>query len=440
MASQPHWIKAIRHAALSDIGLRRANNQDSYAVKIASTARQWLDRGHLFVVADGMGAHVAGEVASSLATETVTQSYLKRLHEPAAQALVHAVYDAHRVIREKSRREDAYRDMGTTCDAFAMTPQGLLVAHVGDSRVYRLRGNVNGSVIEQLTFDHSLVWEVCVATNLPFDQAPSYIPKNQITRSLGPTEKLVVDLEGPFPIAVGDVFLACSDGLSGQVTDREIGELLAVFASGIALNSAQPDVAAETLVNLANLRGGPDNITMVIAQATQSNQATEEVEEELRMPLSYMLTALASLLLGVGTPVGFLMGQPLIGGGLAAAAVAALLYFLISAKKFLFEPSPFQATQQAIPQAMSSRGKGPYTRTTCTPSAGFAAQLARILQELRQATSSQQFVIKSPEADRCERQAHEAVKAENPIEAIRNFCMAINHLMRELKKLNVKKG
>ena len=413
-----HWKKGIRYAALSDIGLRRANNQDSYAVKIAATARQWLDRGHLFIVADGMGAHVAGEVASHLAAETVVQSYLKRMHEPPQQALVQAVYDAHRIIREKSRREDAYRDMGTTCDAFAMTPQGLLIAHVGDSRVYRLRGQM----IEQLTFDHSLVWEVCMATNLPFDQAPSYIPKNQITRSLGPTEKLVVDLEGPFPIAVGDIFLGCSDGLSGQVSDREIGELLVVFP---------PDIVAETLVNLANLRGGPDNITMVIVQATESTENSQEVDEEMQIPLSSWLAIGGTALFGLGAVVGFLTNNTLLGGLLAVAAVGALIFFFSSTKKFLLEASPFLGAPPS--------GKGPYTKTVCTPSAEFAASLAKILQELRQATEGHQFVIKSTEADRHEHDAIKAGRAGDQAGAIRNYSLAINHLMRELKKLSTKK-
>ncbi len=426
MATEIVWKKSLRHATQSDIGLRRANNQDSFAVKLASTARQWLDRGHLFVVADGMGAHVAGEVASHLATETVVQSYLKHTNEPIAPALVQAVYDAHHVIKEKGRREDAYRDMGTTCDAFAMTPQGLLIAHVGDSRVYRMREQT----IEQLTFDHSLVWEVCVATKIPFNQAPSYIPKNQITRSLGPTEKLVVDLEGPFPIAAGDVFLACSDGLSGQVHDREIGELLCVFAANTASNAAL-EAAAETLVNLANLRGGPDNITMVIAQATQNKQAEQEVDDEMRMPLSSLLSALSSLLTGLAALACFLIGQSLIGGILAVAAVVALLSFLVSAKHILFS-SPFQVT--------APHGKGPYTRSACLPSAEFAANLAQILTELRQATQNKQFAIKSSEADSCERQAAQALADENYAEAIRNFSQAINFLMRALKQVRANKS
>ncbi|MDR2439778.1 MAG: protein phosphatase 2C domain-containing protein [Planctomycetaceae bacterium] len=414
-----YWKKSIRYTALSDIGLRRANNQDSYAIKIASNTRQWLDRGHLFLVADGMGAHVAGEVASHLAVETVVQSYFKRINESPPQALVQAVYDAHRIIKEKSRREDAYRDMGTTCDAFTMLPQGLLIAHVGDSRVYRVRDHV----IEQLTFDHSLVWEVCMVTDLPFNQAPSYIPKNQITRSLGPTEKLVVDLEGPYPITVGDTFLACSDGLSGQVSDGEIGELLTVFP---------PETAAETLVNLANLRGGPDNITVVIAQATESSAATQEVDAELKIPFSSWVVLGTTIFFGIGAILGFILGNIPLSSLFAIITVFSVFFFLMLAKKSLFEGSPFLQTIQ-------SGGKIPYTKTACAPSHEFVVTLSKILQELREATKGQQLSVNSNEANQYETKAVKAVEAQNMVVAIQNYALAINHLMRELKKSSSKK-
>ncbi len=417
-SGNPQWKKCVNWATLSDIGLRRANNQDSFAVKVAVDARHWLDRGHLFVVADGMGAHAAGEVASRLAVETIVQSYQKRVGEPAPLALVNAVYDAHRVIREKSSREDAFRDMGTTCDAFAMLPYGLVVAHVGDSRVYRVRGGT----IEQLTFDHSLVWEVCLATNLPFDQAPSHIPKNQITRSLGPTDKLQVDLEGPFPIAVGDIFLSCSDGLSGQVSDKEIGEILGVLP---------PEVAVETLINLANLRGGPDNITVVVAQAVQASNVAEEVDRELETPLSSWGLLAATLLCGVGTGAGFVLGNALIGGMAAVLTVVVGFFFFRFAATSIFGGSPFEGANHRF-------GKGPYTKTLCSPGADFAARLARTLQELRQATRDQ-LAVKSPEADACEKTAKASLQKNDFAAAIRDFALAVNHLMRELKKLSARR-
>ena len=408
---------SLHHAAKSDVGLRRSNNQDAFLVRLASNPRQWLERGHICVVADGMGAHLAGEVASRLAAETITKSYVGRINAPPGQALVQAVYDAHDTIRAKSR-EEAYREMGTTCEAIALTPQGLFVAHVGDSRVYRLRGHT----LDQLTFDHSLVWEICAVTNSPFDHPPSHIPKNQITRSLGPTEKLLVDLEGPMPIEIGDTYLACSDGLSGQVTDKEIGQILAVFT---------PEHAAETLVNLANLRGGPDNITMVIARTTESAEVSQAVDDEMLVPGWYWGILAGAVAAGLVAAASFVLGPPqtgfLLGALLALIAVVAAIIFFVLAQKTLFSPSPFV-------QSSVCSGQAPYRTWDSTPSAELADALEKMLQELFQATQGQQFAVSIQTAKRYEIEAIAGYKKSNFALAIRNYASAINSLMREIKK------
>jgi protein phosphatase len=143
--------------------------------------------------------------------------------------------------------------MGTTCSALLLLPEGALVAHVGDSRVYRMRHNR----IDQLSFDHSLVWELVRRNHLTFEQASMSVPKNVITRSLGPEVDIEVDIEGPFPVDLGDVYLVCSDGLSGPVEDPELGAFAVNF---------HPSDACRYLINLANLRGGPDNITVLIVR------------------------------------------------------------------------------------------------------------------------------------------------------------------------------
>src|SRR5690606_13942088 len=140
--------------------------------------------------------------------------------------------------------------MGTTCSSLAILPEGALVAHVGDSRVYRLRQQV----LEQITFDHSLVWEMAASGQVRGEEVAGFVPKNVITRSLGPNAQVKVDLEGPLPIEPGDTFLLCSDGLTGPVQDEEIAVVLAALPV---------EEAVQTLINLANLRGGPDNITVV---------------------------------------------------------------------------------------------------------------------------------------------------------------------------------
>src|SRR5262245_14236832 len=243
---------ALKHASVSDLGMRRTNNQDAIGVVVTRDVATWAARGHLLMVADGMGAHAAGELASKIAVDNIPHTYfkLRDLYPPAA--LRQAIRDANTAIHSKGQSSIGFQGMGTTCSCLVLLPQGALVAHIGDSRIYRLRGDV----LEQLTFDHSLVWEMAAAGQMPQEDVPAYIPKNVITRSLGPHSSVHVDLEGPYNAAPGDVFLLWSDGLSGPVSDEELGALLQCMP---------PEEAAETLVDLANLRGGPDNISVIIA-------------------------------------------------------------------------------------------------------------------------------------------------------------------------------
>ena len=247
------WAHCLQHAAKSDVGLRRANNQDSLAVAPASSQDALEQRGHVFMVADGMGAHAAGELASQIAATAVPLAYQKLADRSPSEALLEAVSDANRQIHNRGQASPEFKGMGTTATVLVLLPQGAVLGHVGDSRAYRLRGNR----LEQLTFDHSLVWEMRKAGQIPEEDVPGFISKNIITRSLGPNPAVQVDLEGPFPLAVGDTFLLCSDGLSGQVKDDEIGAILATLP---------PEEAVQTLVDLANLRGGPDNITVIVAR------------------------------------------------------------------------------------------------------------------------------------------------------------------------------
>lgn len=236
---------------MSDLGMRRQNNQDAVATMLADRA-EWEGKGHLFVVADGMGAHAAGELASKIAVDNVIHTYHK-LRTPPPSALRQAVSKANEIIHTKGQSSPEFNGMGTTCSCLVLLPGVALVAHVGDSRVYRLRSGQ----LEQLTFDHSLVWEMAAASQSTAEEVPACIPKNVITRSLGPHASVNIDIEGPYQVQPGDVFLLCSDGLTGVVDDVLIGSLL---------ESLPPQEAAETLVDVANLRGGPDNISVVVAR------------------------------------------------------------------------------------------------------------------------------------------------------------------------------
>lgn len=247
------WEQKVQYAALSDVGFRRRNNQDACVVMLSPDAETFSARGHLFIVADGMGGHAVGELASKIAVDTIPHAYFKNRIGDIPSALMAAIHDANTAVHEKGSQNVDFNRMGTTCVALALGPQGAVVGHVGDSRLYRVRRDQ----IDQMTFDHSLEWELIRHGRLkPNEQLLPEI-KHVITRSIGPEPTVEPEVEGPFPVLPGDIFLACSDGLSGQLKDAEIG--------AIAKHLAPVD-ACRLLVNLANLRGGPDNITVIIAQ------------------------------------------------------------------------------------------------------------------------------------------------------------------------------
>ena len=259
----------LDYCELTDIGRRRANNQDSKAVLAPWGTEQYRRRGWLFVMADGMGAHAAGEMASALAVEHVPLAYEKTAARSPPLALKASIEQANAEIHSRGESAIDMRGMGTTCTALALLPRGVLVGHVGDSRAYRIRG----TTIDQLSRDHSLAWEM-EAHRPPGADDP--IPKNIITRSMGPHPQVNVDLEGPFPVDAGDVFLLCSDGLSGQVADEEIG-LLA--------GSLPPAEAAAALVGLSLVRGAPDNVTVIVARAGD-NEASHGGADAVPWPLT----------------------------------------------------------------------------------------------------------------------------------------------------------
>lgn len=258
----------IDGASLSDVGVRRSHNQDACAILSASDAEQFEQRGHIFVVADGMGAHAVGELASKLAADTIPHVYGKYAAEGPAAALRKAFVEANTTIHSRGQQNREFEGMGTTGSALLIRPEGAWIGHVGDSRVYRVRGGK----IEQMTFDHSLVWEVARRQKkTPEEVQAQGLPTNVIIRSLGPEPTVQVDVEGPYPVRPGDNYLVCSDGLSGLVADREIGAVI---------RSLPPEEACRFLVHLANLQGGPDNITALVVRVAGEAEEADITEEK----------------------------------------------------------------------------------------------------------------------------------------------------------------
>jgi len=257
----------IEHAALTDVGIRRSHNQDAHVVMPAGDADLWQRRGHVFLVADGMGAHAVGELASKIAVDSLPHIYSKYAQEGPVVALRKAFVETNVVIHTRGQQNKEFEGMGTTGTALLLRPEGAWIAHVGDSRAYRVRDGK----IEQLSFDHSLVWELARRQKVDPHELRG-IPSNVIVRSLGPERDVQVDIEGPHPLREGDIFVLCSDGLSGPVSDREIGAVVSALP---------PDEACQFLIDLANLHGGPDNITAIVVRVGNPQQGGRDRDSHI---------------------------------------------------------------------------------------------------------------------------------------------------------------
>jgi protein phosphatase len=417
MPQSSPWKKCLENAALSDLGLRRANNQDSFTVFLAGNQHDYLQRGHLFMVADGMGAHAAGELASKIATDVVPLTYQKLRDKSPPDALLAAVLDANNQIYTRGQASPEFKGMGTTSTVLALLPQGALLAHVGDSRAYRVRGQT----IDQLTFDHSLVWEL-QATGQKYEEPISnFIGKNIITRSLGPNPNVQVDLEGPHPCQAGDTFLLCSDGLTGQVQDAEIGAVLVCLP---------PAEAVRALVDLANLRGGPDNITVIcarvldrqIAQDAGGRPASAAGDQNLRQvhPLVWTIlgmTSLAAL-------------------GLCAirqwtAALLSLLAAVLSGITALVQHSG--GADKAPTFDGRHFGRGPYVSCDCAPDEKFIVKLIEIINQLRDAAMGENWKIDWDRFNQFLTSANDARNSADYVASAREYLHAISFMMAELK-------
>ncbi len=413
---ESNWPVDLAHVALTDIGMRRANNQDSHSVVLASDQDEWQARGHFFMVADGMGAHAAGELASKIAVDGVPHLYRKYRELSPPEALQKAIVETNSEVYRRGQANSDFRAMGTTASAMALLPQGALIGHIGDSRVYRVRG----TKLHQLTQDHSLVWEL---RNKVDAEMASTLPKNVITRSLGPNASVQVDIEGPYKVAVGDTFLLCSDGLMARVTDEEIAAILRHLA---------PHEAGQLLVDLANLRGGPDNITVIVAQVTGRELASAEsdaapirigrVKNDPKSELAFLVGIavffLAALLLSV---VGNMLAAL---GALVIGLVVGLVGFVIRKR------NEAKGIELGTGQKL---GNGPYTSADCPNPTEFAASLAKITRELRHAPGAGKYDIDWTQFELLCQNAAEATAKASPADAIRDSARAVSLLMEDIR-------
>ena len=248
----------IEVAGETNVGMKRTHNEDNFSI---------LEESGLYIVADGMGGHASGEVASKMAVDSLKEFFAATANDPERtwpykmdrskgyeeNRLITGIKLANLRIYESAQRDPRQRGMGTTIVSMFAVEDGLYVAHVGDSRVYRVRDGK----LELLTEDHSLLNDYIKMKRLTAEEIANFPHKNVIVRALGMKDTVKVDTRYEQP-RVNDIYLLCSDGLSGPVTDDE---MLEVAATAPDLKSV-----ASRLIERANQNGGPDNITVVLAR------------------------------------------------------------------------------------------------------------------------------------------------------------------------------
>lgn len=244
-------------AGLSDIGLVRQNNEDVWAQ---------LPQIGFFALADGMGGHQAGEIAAREAVDILSRIVEKKIAAKKDQLslielkelLFRAIVNVNAIVYKMSRAKVDCRGMGTTLCCLLYHPEGVVIAHVGDSRIYRLRHQK----LLQLTKDHSLLRELIDHGQINEQQATDFLYKNIITKAIGTEPKVEPSVDAE-ELEEGDIYLMCSDGLSDLLTTNDIESILLSFPS--------IDQATEVLVATANQRGGRDNITVVLVKIIGSD-------------------------------------------------------------------------------------------------------------------------------------------------------------------------
>ncbi|MBL8612905.1 MAG: Stp1/IreP family PP2C-type Ser/Thr phosphatase [Myxococcales bacterium] len=248
----------IEVAGETNVGMKRTHNEDNFSI---------FEESGLYVVADGMGGHASGEVASKMAVDALREFFQATAEDPERtwpykmdrskgyeeNRLITGIKLANLRIYDAAQREARQRGMGTTIVTLFAVEDGVYIAHVGDSRGYRVRDGK----IEQLTEDHSLLNDYIKMRRLTPEEIANFPHKNVIVRALGMKDTVKVDTCHEQP-RENDVYVLCSDGLSGPVTDEELLEIVS--------STRDLKAAASKLIERANENGGPDNITVVLAR------------------------------------------------------------------------------------------------------------------------------------------------------------------------------
>jgi len=246
----------LETASLTDVGLERANNEDSYLYWEPDSDEEFRRKGRLAIVADGMGGYEGGQEASRIAVEAVRHVYDRDFHDDPQQALISGFESAHANIHRYALGHPQFYGMGTTCTAVSIVANRLYFAHIGDSRLYLVRGDS----IARLTRDHSYVGRLVESGLVRSEEAESHPQRHILTAALGSGRDVIPHVpDQPVLLGDSDTLVLCSDGLWGVVSDRDLAQVS---------RSYPPAEACSRMVKMALDRGGPDNITVIILRIT----------------------------------------------------------------------------------------------------------------------------------------------------------------------------
>lgn len=273
--ASPQRPLVVRAVLRTDTGLVRSENQDFGACTTPDEEKTSHPGGRLLIVADGMGGHRGGATASRLAAETVKAQYLGSETGDIAKALRESLSRANARIYSEAQSNPELRGMGTTTSVLAVRNGEGWLAHVGDSRIYLVRG----AAIKQLTEDHSLVATMVREGLLTTAEAETHPRRNVLQRSMGVAEEVEIDVAGPIELRDGDTFILCSDGLHGVVKEDELREVAAMPI----------DAAADEFLRRALARGAPDNVTVIVARVEPAPEGLEPEKLDETIKLEPML-------------------------------------------------------------------------------------------------------------------------------------------------------
>lgn len=247
----------IEAASLTDVGLQRTNNEDSSLYWEPESDEEFARKGRLAVIADGMGGYEGGQEASRLAVETVRHIYDRDFNGNPQEVLVSALKHAHQTIQRYAHEHPEFHGMGTTCTALAITKHELYFAHIGDSRLYLIRGES----ISRLTRDHSYVGRLVESGLVRSEDAESHPQRHILTAALGSGIDVTPHVpEAPVQLEEGDLLLLCTDGLWSLVGELDMLRIV---------QSNPPAEACRQLVKSAHERGAPDNVTLQILRVSR---------------------------------------------------------------------------------------------------------------------------------------------------------------------------